>query len=121
MWKALVLVVLCIARPASAQSAEETRFRIVTGGYITAAFLDASETAYCSGQGRCHEINPILSPIVERHGVVAAMTVKGAFHAGILGIATSMHKERPKTATAFMVALLAAQVFVDVHNMRTLR
>ena len=111
----------CLLVPAAAHADPDRQFRVALGAYITAAALDGSITSYCVGRGECREANPLLAPVVERHGVVAAMTLKGAFHGGILGILLSMHKERPKVALWTTIGLLAAQVAVDAHNVKTLR
>ena len=117
----LVCLLLLLPAPSWAQSADDRRAHLAIGAYITSAFFDASITSYCHGQGRCRELNPVLAPIVERHGIVAAMTVKGAFHAGIIGILLDMHQHRPQAALWTAVGLTAAQVYVDWHNVRELR
>lgn len=114
-----VLLLLLWASPVAAQSERATH--IALGSYITAGYFDAAITANCHGAGTCREQNPILRPIVERRGVVAAMTVKGAMHAGIAGYLLKTHAKHPKRVFWITVGLTAAQVAVDVANVRTLR
>lgn len=113
-----VLLLLLLAAPVQAQ---EPRLKVALGAYVTAAFFDASYTSFCSGAKMCHEQNPILKPIVDRRGVVAAMTVKGAMHAGIAAGLLKLSKTHPQRAFWLTVALTGAQVAVDVANVRTLR
>ena len=113
-----VLLFLLLAAPVQAQ---EPRLKLALGSYLTAAFTDTSITSYCTGKGTCHEVNPLLKPIVERHNIVAAMTVKGAMHAGIAAWLLKAHKEHPKRVFWITVGLTAAQIAVDVQNVRTLR
>lgn len=88
---------------------------------MTAGFWDASLTAYCSGAQTCHEVNPVLAPIVDRRGVVPAMTVKGALHVGIAAWLLHDRHTHPKRAFWTAVGLTAAQVAVNVGNTRRLR
>lgn len=115
------LILIAVLLLPSSAFAQERANRIALGGYLTAAFFDASITSYCHGQGRCSELNPVLKPIVERRGVVAAMTVKGAMHAGITLGLLRLSKDHPKRTFWLTVGLTAAQVAVDVANVRTLR
>lgn len=110
------LLVLGLAAPVAAQGERATHLAL--GGYLTAAFADVSITSYCHGQGWCHESNPLLAPIVERRGVVAAMTVKGAMHAGVAWWVLRDHRTHPRRAFWVAVGLTAAQVAVDVWNVR---
>ena len=113
-----VLLLVLLAAPVQAQ---ETRQKLALGGYLTAAFFDVSITSFCSGAKTCHEQNPLLKPIVEKHGIVPAMTVKGAMHAGITLGLLRLAKSHPKRTFWLTVGLTAAQVAVDVANVRTLR
>lgn len=120
MARALIVLALVLL-PSSAFAQSQRATHLALGGYITAAFFDASITSYCYGQGSCREANPVLAPIVERHGVVAAMTVKGAMHAGIAGLLLKYHQDSPKRVFWITVGLTAAQIAVDVVNVRTLQ
>lgn len=110
-------VVLVCAVPASAQS----RTGLALGAYMVAGFADATGTAYCQGARTCHEVNPVLAPIVERHGVVAAMTVKGAMHTGISAWLLHDRKRHERRAFWTAIALAGAQVAVDIGNARRIR
>jgi hypothetical protein len=114
-----VLFIVGSCRSAAAQS--ETATHVALGSYLTASYFDASITAYCHGQGTCRETNPILRPIVEQRGVVTAMTVKGAMHAGIAAWLLKAHKDHPRRVFWITVGLTAAQVAVDVQNVRVTR
>jgi len=107
-------VVLLVAVPVSAQD----RTAIALGAYITTGFIDASGTAYCHGAGTCHEVNPVLRPIVDRHGVVAAMAVKGAMHTGISAWLLRDRQRHERRAFWTAVALAGAQLAVDIGNNR---
>lgn len=112
------LAFLVIPQSAAAQDVPQ---KLALGSYLTAAFFDTSITSYCSGAKTCHEQNPLLRPIVDRRGVVAAMTVKGAMHAGITLGLLRLSKNHPTRTFWLTVALTGAQVAVDVANVRTLR
>ena len=120
-WRGLlpVLFVLLLPSPATAQSERATHLAL--GAYMTAAFFDTAITSYHIGLGDVHEANPFLRPIVERHGVVAAMTVKGAMHVGIAALLLKYHQDAPKRVFWITLGLTAAQVAVDVANVRTVR
>lgn len=107
-------VVLLVAVPVQAQD----RTAIALGSYMTAGFIDAAGTAYCHGAGTCREVNPVLRPIVDRHGVVAAMAVKGAMHSGISAWLLRDRKRHERRAFWTAVALAGAQLAVDIGNSR---
>lgn len=122
MFAVLVLVVLLLMLvgvvPAHAQ---DRKTPIALGAYMTAGFWDASATAYCHGARTCHEVNPVLAPIVDRRGVVPAMAVKGALHVGIAAWLLHDRHQHPKRAFWTAVALAGAQVAVNIGNTRRLR
>jgi hypothetical protein len=122
MFSVLLLVTLLLillgAKPAHAQ---DRNTPIALGAYMAAGFWDASSTAYCHGAGTCHEVNPLLAPIVDRRGVVPAMTVKGALHVGIATWLLHDRHQHPKRAFWIAVGLTAAQVAVNVGNARRVR
>lgn len=113
-----LLLLLIGVRPVQAQ---DRKTPIALGAYMTAGFWDASLTAYCSGAKTCHEVNPLLAPIVDRRGVVPAMTAKGALHVGIAAWLLHDRHQHPKRAFWTAVALTSAQVAVNVGNARRLR
>ena len=115
-WRGFLLV-LILPSVVSAQSERATHLAL--GTYMTAAFFDTAITSYHIGLGDVHEANPFLRPIVERHGVVAAMTVKGAMHVGIAALLLKYHQDAPKRVFWITLGLTAAQVAVDVANVRT--
>ena len=122
MFAVIILLVwfllLVGVQPAHAQ---DRKTPIALGAYITAGFWDASATAYCSGARTCHEVNPVLAPIVDRRGVVPAMAVKGALHVGIAAWLLHDRHAHPKRAFWTAVALTGAQVAVNVGNARRLK
>jgi len=91
---------------------------VALGAYITAAFLDASETSFCYGRRSCYEANPLLRPIAEDSHIVTAMAVKGAMHAGIAAGVLHLHRTRPRAAFWIAIGLTAAQVAVDAINIQ---
>lgn len=113
-----LLVLLLLASPAAAQ---DRKTPIALGAYMTAGFWDASATAYCSGAKTCHEINPVLAPIVDRRGVVPAMAAKGALHVGIAAWLLHDRHQHPKRAFWTAIALTGAQLAVNIGNTRRLR
>jgi len=115
------VLLLVLLLPSSAYAQGERATHLALGSYVTAAFFDASITSCCHGAKTCREQNPLLRPIVEKRGVVAAMTVKGAMHAGIAAWLLKAHKDHPKRVFWITVGLTAAQIAVDVQNVRTLR
>lgn len=121
--QAAIIVYLLSAGTARAQSSIESEpaTHLALGAYITAAFFDTSITSYCHGLGVCKEQNPLLRPIVDRRGVVVAMTIKGAEHAAISGLLLHYHKQHPRAVFWATIGLTAAQVYVDAANVRTLR
>ncbi len=114
----VALLVLVATVPASAQ---DRRTPIALGAYMVAAQWDIAGTAYCHGQGTCREVNPLLAPIVDRRGVVPAMTVKGAMHVGISAWLLHDRHKHPKRAFWTAVGLTAAQVVVNIGNTRRLK
>ena len=114
---ALVLLLVGVT-PAHAQ---DRKTPIALGAYMTAAYWDAASTAFCSGARTCHEVNPVLAPIVNRHGVVPAMTVKGALHVGIAAWLLHDRHQHPKRAFWTAVALTSAQMAVNIGNTRRLK
>ncbi len=119
-WIKSWLFVLALAiLPTTAAAQSEAATHIALGTYMTAAFFDTSITSYAIGKGNAHEANPILRPIVEQHGVVAAMTVKGAMHVGIAALILKYHKRYPKRTFWVTVGLTGAQIAVDALNVRT--
>ena len=65
------------------------------------------------GEGRRH--------LVDRRGVVPAMTVKGALHVGIAAWLLHDRHQHPRRAFWTAVGLTAAQVAVNIGNTRRLR
>jgi hypothetical protein len=117
---ALVTLLLMLLGVTPAQ-AQDRKTPIALGAYMTAAYWDAASTAYCSGAKTCHEVNPLLAPIVDRRGVVPAMTVKGGLHVGIAAWLLHDRHRHPKRAFWTAVGLTAAQVAVNVGNARRLQ
>lgn len=115
----VLALVLALLWPSSAWAQSERATHVALGAYMTAAFFDTSITSYAIGQGVAHEANPFLRPIVENHGVVTAMTIKGGLHVGIAALILKYHKTAPKRTFWITVGLTAAQVAVDVANVRT--
>mgnify|MGYP003644112032 CR=1 FL=1 len=89
--------------------------------YGTAAFIDTSVTSFCHGAQTCNERNPLLRPIVDNHGVVAAMAVKGAMHTVVALWLSSQHEKHPKAVLWTTIALAVAQGTVDAYNIKQLR
>lgn len=122
MFIVVLLVTLALllvgGRPAQAQ---DRKTPIALGAYVASGFWDASSTAYCHGAGTCHEVNPLLAPIVDRHGVVPAMTVKGALHVGIAAWLLHDRHQHPTRAFWTAIALTSAQMAVNIGNTRRLR
>lgn len=117
-WVWLAALLLLVPVSAQAQARDEARTHAALASYLTAAFLDVSITSYCQGRGECREANPLLAPIVERQGVVAAMTVKGAMHAGITWTLLRQHRHHPRAVFWTTLGLLGAQLAVDAYNIR---
>jgi hypothetical protein len=112
------LLVLILAAPVSAQTDERLTHAAIAG-YMVAAQIDIAGTSYCLGKGTCREANPLFKPLVESRGVVPAMAVKAATHTAIAGLLLTKHKKHPRAVFWFAVALMSAQIAVDVHNYRT--
>lgn len=117
--RAVLLTVALALVPASARADDSRALHGALGAYLTAAFFDAAGTAYCSGAGTCHEVNPVLRPVVDRAGVVPAMTAKGAMHVGIAWWLLATHRDHPRRTLWVALGLTAAQVAVNVINYRT--
>lgn len=114
----LVLVGLGLGRSAAAQ---DRKTPLALSAYMVAAQWDIAGTAFCHGQQTCREVNPLLAPIVDRRGVVPAMTVKGAMHVGIAAWLLHDRHKHPKRAFWTAVGLTAAQVAVNIGNARRLK
>lgn len=116
-----MLLVICCARTTTAQNRDGWPTHIALGTYLTAAFADVSQTAYCLGQGTCRELNPIMRPIMDRHGVVPALALKGAINTGVAAILLHDHHRYPKRAFWLSVVAASVQTAVVVHNYRATR
>ncbi len=120
-WRGILPVLLLLLMPSTASAQSERATHLALATYMTSAFFDTSITSYALGRGNAHEANPILAPIIERHGVAVAMTAKGAMHVGIAALILHYHQDAPKRVFWITVGLTAAQVAVDVANVHTLR
>lgn len=89
--------------------------------YGTAAFFDANLTTWCHAKNICRERNPVLRPVVDNHGAVVGMTVKGVMHTGIALWLSSQKEKHPKAVLWTTVALAVAQGTVDAYNVKQLR
>jgi hypothetical protein len=95
--------------------------RVLNIGYTTAAALDGYQTVWCSARETCREANPLLRPIVERRGVVAAMTVKTGLQAGISAWLWKTSEAHPKRNFWLSLGLFSAQLYVDARNYRSIQ
>ena len=116
----LTILLLLVPRASHADDLQKFLFRLTTASYLTAAFNDAIGTAWCHGKGICYETNPVLKSIAEKHGIVTALTVKGAMHGAVTAVAIKAYKGNEKKVIVTLAALTAAQLFVDIHNLRTI-
>lgn len=112
----LLVLVLAIPRAVVAQERGDQIFAAALGAYAVAAVVDAKTTIDCSRAGLCHEANPVLRPLVDRHGVEFAMGTKLAAQAGV-AVTVLLLRPKYKTQTMWaMVGLSAAQIAVDGIN-----
>jgi len=129
---ALAMLLMAIPTEAVAQAtlspANERKLKIAetvaTFGYIGTSIADAKFTYDCVKRGTCREANPFLAPIVNKHGIGAAMTAKVAFNLGVLGGINLIAHEWPERRKTVFFALLAANavnVAVLTHNYRVLQ
>ena len=121
--KRLVFGLGCVlvTTPALAQDHDGWSVHLALGGYLTAAYADTAQTAFCLGQQTCREVNPLARHAMDRWGVVPALTLKGAINTGVAAVLLHDHARHPKRA--FWLAVLAASVqsVVVVHNARAMR
>lgn len=94
--------------------------RVLQGSYIAAGVWDAYKTVLCvrTVYG-CYEANPVLKPIVEEHGIEAAMTGKVAFQVGVVAATEYFWRKYPEKRPAILGtlgAMLAFQLWVNKHN-----
>lgn len=120
-WRLLILTTVSVPLSVLPASADSLKVHVALFGYMTTAFVDTAETSYCIALKTCREANPVLRPLVERHGVVPAMAVKGAMHTGIAWFLLTQHKDHPKAAFWSTLALIGAQTAVDIHNIRAIQ
>lgn len=121
----ILFVVLLSASSVHAEDRIAKATHIVLATYAVAGYWDGVNTAYCHGLGTCHEANPIFGKIAEHRNIVTAMTVKGGLHTAIgWGLLEASHSDSPgrrKAALWSLVGLTAAQIGVNVHNVRELQ
>ncbi len=94
-----------------------------TPTYLALAAIDGWDTVACVRAGRCHEANPILKPVVERHGIGPTMTGKVVLQAGFAtGVFWAMHRwpAQKKYIVASYITMTVLQGVVVVANRRTL-
>lgn len=121
----LVLALVFRAVPAHAQSDRKLMIAesAAVFGYIGTSLADAKFTYDCVKAKTCREANPFLAPIVNKHGIGAAMTAKVAFNLGVMGGISLISHQWPERKKTFLFALLAANavnVAVLTHNYRVL-
>lgn len=88
------------------------------------AALDAHGTIDCVRLGTCHEANPFLRPLVDRHGIEVAMGSKLAVQGGLVAVSLWAMHRYPEHRKGIVLGLVTATVLQGVVvglNQRTLR
>jgi peptidoglycan/LPS O-acetylase OafA/YrhL len=90
----------------------------LTAAYATTAFVDTAQTAYAHGKGVATESNPLLRPVIDRHGVVPTMAIKGALHVTASYAMLKLAKTHPRWGRVLAVAgtLLNGWVIARNHS-----
>lgn len=91
--------------------------------YVGTSVADARFTVQCVHRHVCREANPLLAPIVNKHGIGTAMTAKVAFNLGVVGVMQVISHQWPERKKTLFFSLLAANavnVAVLAHNHRVL-
>lgn len=98
---------------------------ILAGGvYVGLATADARGTIACVQAGTCHEANPAIRPIVDRHGIVPAMSGKLGFNVGTVAAIWAVNHKWPghrKRSTLMLIAMDVVQGYVVYRNNRVLK
>jgi hypothetical protein len=117
----LLLVLLLLPSDAAAQDRDGWPIHLAIAAYMVAGQSDIAQTAFCLGARTCRELNPFLRPLMDRRGVVPALSAKGALHVGVSYVFLRAHKQHPKAAFWAAVASAAIQGYVVHHNAREAR
>lgn len=119
MKTAFIGLFLLWALPVSAQT-ERTIFRVTLPIYGFVAIEDARQTRLCVEHGSCREVNPVLKPFVDRHGIRTTMAGKLAVQSGVAAGLVLLHHKYRWQSTAALLTLTGLQAWVDIRNYRTL-
>jgi hypothetical protein len=120
----ILLLMLSSPAPLLAQTPSDRTFHGLQAAYVGLATMDAVTTSLCVQRRTCHEANPILRPLVDRHGIRTAMTVKLATQGAISGgffYAWKHYPEHRKGLLLSLATMTALQGYVDYRNYQTLR
>lgn len=112
----LVLCLLFVAAPVSAQTRHDGWLHLALGAYMTAQGADLATSCYAFGRGGFRETNPLLRPLQDKP-VAFAIAKMGIASVTSYGL-VRLHRTRPKTALVLAVAGTSLFSVIAVHNSR---
>ncbi len=108
-------LLLMIASNVNAQSLNV----VLIGSYSVSATVDIATTQYGLGKGTVREANPIQKFFTDR-GPVWSGIAKGTMHTSVGYFLTRNREKHPKLVRWSTIILTSAQIYVDIHNARTI-
>lgn len=120
----LVLVCLCAgstpvqAAPAPASGGRGCKifYRVAKASYVFGAANDTITTTAAVASGRGRELNPTFTPIIEKWGIVPAMSVKSMEHYGIVKVADNLSEAHGCASGWAMVGMSAVVNWAAANN-----
>lgn len=122
LFVAALALVCATAEPAAAQSRGcKILYRVAKASYVFGAANDTITTtaAIASGQGR--ELNPTFTPIIEKWGIVPAMSAKSMEHYGIVKLWDKMATHHSCVAGWSMVGMSAVVNWAAANNYKIIK
>lgn len=121
----VVALLLLIAVPVQAQEPSKRVFDALRGAFLGLAVADGISTVICleTVEG-CVEANPMVRPVVERHGARSAMSGKVAVNGAqmlAIGYLWRKYPDQRRQILLGTVAMVALQGYVVGHNLREMR
>ena len=126
MCRLVTSIGICLWLAGATAAHASPRVRTILAGttYAGLATWDAALTVKCVQAKTCHEANPLLAPLVNRHGIKTAMTAKLALNTAMTGGAIYVARKYPhrrKTITAMLMSMAAVQGYVVYRNYQVIQ
>lgn len=115
---ALVVVLLLVAAPASAQIRwkQINWTNVAIGAFAISQATDLATTEFCIGRGSCEEANPLFRPFQNRP--IAMGVAKGAGAVFVGDVLLRQRQAHPKRTALIAAGLAGAYVGLSIRNAR---